>query len=151
MSIHLPDRKLLLSGNRALALLSPLGQVLVSMGEIKLGQLSLAQSRATRNGLRLADVLYTRFGVARRVIAQAETALYQAQLIDPIARPPDPRLMPAYGAHLGLQHGLLPWRRRGGCVVVLTSRPEQFGRHQPALERVFGAVRMAAQKFGDAT
>ena len=143
MSIHLPDRKLMLSGNRALALLSPLGQILVSMGELTIGQLALAQTRATRNSIRLADVLYARFGVARRTIAQAETQLYDSKFVDPIARPPDPRLMPQYGAHLGLQNGLLPWRRMGGCVVVLTSRPDQFGRHKPALERIFGPVRMA--------
>lgn len=142
MTIHLTNEDVP-SRWRALALLSPLGQVLVEMDKLQIGQLARAQTRATRSGLRLADVLYTRFGIARRTLAQAESQLYQTQLIDPVNRPADPRLLAMYGPHLGLQHGLLPWRRMGGCVVVLTSRPDLFGRHQRGLERVLGPVRMA--------
>jgi cellulose synthase/poly-beta-1,6-N-acetylglucosamine synthase-like glycosyltransferase len=63
--------------------------------------------------------------------------------IDPQHEPPDPLLVAALGAEFCLSTGLLPWRRRGGAVVVLSGQPGQVRRHMGTLTRAFGAVRMA--------
>ena len=143
MTQHLRQHEAETARERATLRLPPLGQILIAQGTLTATQVTLAQTRAQRGELRLADVLYARFGLSRHLIARAEAELYGCPVIDPLARPADPRLMPRYGAHLGLRHALLPWRRLGGCTVILSARPESFAAQKPALERIFGPVRMA--------
>jgi cellulose synthase/poly-beta-1,6-N-acetylglucosamine synthase-like glycosyltransferase len=70
----------------------------------------------------------------------AESGLAQ---IDPLANPPDPLLVRAVGAEFCISTGLLPWRRSGDAVVVLSARPGQVRRHLGTLTRTLGPVRMA--------
>lgn len=67
----------------------------------------------------------------------------QTQLINPVLQPPDRSLVAQYGPTSCLQNQLMPWRQIGGATVVLTTRPDQFARHQPDLETVFGPLRIA--------
>ncbi len=102
-----------------------------------------AQQSATRMGLQVEDILYAHHGLSRRALAEAQTDRTGSQLIDPIRDPPDPRLVAQLGPAEVLRHGVLPWRRMGGCVVVLSSDPDRFARRKSALTAVFGPVRMA--------
>lgn len=65
------------------------------------------------------------------------------RLVDPRLDPPDLALPLAWGPHRCLQDHLLPWRRIGGAVVVLTTDPAIFTRHEDALTARFGPLRMA--------
>jgi cellulose synthase/poly-beta-1,6-N-acetylglucosamine synthase-like glycosyltransferase len=63
--------------------------------------------------------------------------------IDPAAHPPDPLLLAELGAEFCISAELLPWRRTGDAVIVLSARPGQLGRHMATLTRALGPVRMA--------
>lgn len=83
-----------------------------------------------------------RFGGARRA------AQGPAPLVDPLALPPDPRLVARLGPAVCLRRGVLPWRKIGGETVVLAARPEQFAQMRDALVVLFGPVRMARAELG---
>jgi cellulose synthase/poly-beta-1,6-N-acetylglucosamine synthase-like glycosyltransferase len=63
--------------------------------------------------------------------------------IDPLTDPPDPLLTQMLGPEFCVSTGLLPWRRAGDAVIVLSARPGQVRRHMGTLTRCFGRVRMA--------
>lgn len=56
--------------------------------------------------------------------------------------PPDPRLIDAFGAVECLALHPLPCRTIGGGTLIATAHPEDFHRHRPRLEQVFGPVLM---------
>ncbi len=114
-----------------------------SDGAVSSDALDDAQHVATRLGLQLDDVLYAQHGLSRRTLVEAQTDLTKSQLIDPLRDPPDPRLVAQLGPALALRHGVLPWRRMGGCVVVLAPTALHFDRHRASLTALFGPVRMA--------
>jgi cellulose synthase/poly-beta-1,6-N-acetylglucosamine synthase-like glycosyltransferase len=72
-----------------------------------------------------------------------EAALLGLGRIDPLERPPEKRLLALLGAEFCIATGLLPWRRCGDAVIVLSARPGQIGRHMGTLNRALGPVRMA--------
>jgi cellulose synthase/poly-beta-1,6-N-acetylglucosamine synthase-like glycosyltransferase len=98
----------------------------------------LAQRQA-----RLADIVIGRGWIAPADLLAADATLRGAQVIDPAAEPPDPRLIDDLGAARCIAEGLLPWRRAGGVVVVATARPDRFARHERELGALFGPVVMA--------
>ena len=120
-----------------------LGQILVADGDLsahdQLGILAVQNRVDARYG----DILLARGLIGRDVLYDAIARQYRV----PVARfdrcAPDIRLIDAYGVQDCLSHGLLPWRRAGGMVVVATARPEQFEDRKPALEAKFGPVQMA--------
>jgi len=63
--------------------------------------------------------------------------------------PPDPRLIDMFGARACLRHGLVPWRRIGAVTLIATDRPEDFARHRPRLQELFGPVALALATEGD--
>jgi cellulose synthase/poly-beta-1,6-N-acetylglucosamine synthase-like glycosyltransferase len=83
----------------------------------------------------------TRGQAARRDVARPPApALLCA---DPLAQPPDPRLLEALPPLVMLRERLLPWRRLGGGAVVLAADPAAAARHLPLLEGALGPVRLA--------
>jgi cellulose synthase/poly-beta-1,6-N-acetylglucosamine synthase-like glycosyltransferase len=72
-----------------------------------------------------------------------EAALLGLAQIDPLTARPDPLLVNDIGAEFCIATGLLPWRRCGDAVIILSARPGQVGRHMGTLNRTFGPVRMA--------
>ncbi|MGR3626486.1 MAG: glycosyltransferase family 2 protein [Limimaricola sp.] len=72
----------------------------------------------------------------RRVSASASCAAPPegGDFIDPVAQPPDPRLLCRFGVTRALRHGVLPWRRIGGRTMVLYAQPPSPGA-RAALER----------------
>jgi len=98
---------------------------------------------ARRQGLRVADVLTSNFGVPSFSIANAFSVLYQCRVINPFDSPPHLDLVDKWGAAQTIRSGIMPWRKIGSDVVVLTDKPDQFDRYTPALTAIFGPIRMA--------
>ncbi len=116
---------------------------LLAGGALEPDTIHVAQDTAARLGLRVEDVLYAQHGLSRRAMAEAQTDRNKSQLIDPLREPPDPRLVAQLGPATALRHGVLPWRRVGGCVVILTPTSDHFDRQHAELKSLFGPVRMA--------
>ena len=92
---------------------------------------------------RLLDLLIARGRGAETGLLQAAARHFGVSCVDPTAPLPDPALIDTIGAADCLRLGLVPWRRAGGATVVATSRPEDFHRLRPRLERDLGPVLMA--------
>ena len=102
-----------------------------------------AANIARRQGVPVADVLESAFGLSAYSIANTLAQDWHTQLINPLLSPPDTGLPTRYGPPQCLQDRLLPWRQMGGHTVVLATRPEHFLRQRDRLEQCFGPVRMA--------
>ena len=76
-------------------------------------------------------------------LAQTQAMLHRCAFVDPIEAPPDGGLVDIWGAHRCLLDGILPWRRIGGTVIVLTEHSDAFRHHHEALTQLYGPVRMA--------
>lgn len=109
----------------------------------KLGRLTVAPPRHPRRAPRLNTE--TRWALPQTLasFSDDEAALLGLARIDPLDAPPDPLLLDTLGAEFCIATGLIPWRRCGDAVVVLSARPGQVGRHMGTLSRAFGKVRMA--------
>ncbi|KJZ21034.1 glycosyl transferase [Loktanella sp. S4079] len=84
-----------------------------------------------------------RFGVSQYSVATALAATYRTRLIDPVSEAPDKSLIERLNARKCIRFGLMPWRKMGGETIILSARPDEFGRHAPMLRDLFGPVRMA--------
>ena len=67
----------------------------------------------------------------------------QAAPIDPVAEPPDIRLIDTLGADLCLKHAVLPWRHIGGATVILCADVAIPDRLREDLRVRFGDIRLA--------
>lgn len=130
-------------GGRGAGVPPPLGAVLIEDGALAPGDLIRALALQAREQARLGEILLSHGMVSETQLFAALARQWQADVVDPVAQPPDPRLIDRLGAGFCLQSGLLPWRGTGGATVVLTARPEEFERHRPLLEERFGPVIMA--------
>lgn len=97
----------------------------------------------SRRRARLADALLARGILSEATLHAAQADHWRLGLIDPSARPPDPRLVDRLGLDACLADGLLPWRHSGGATVILTPHPEEFPRHRKRLEALFGPLILA--------
>ncbi len=80
----------------------------------------------------------------RNVRAEPLIASDRGTWIDPRVNPPGPALLARIDPTWVLSNRLLPWRRTGGTVIVLSDFPNQAARHLRRLEAVFGPkVRLA--------
>jgi cellulose synthase/poly-beta-1,6-N-acetylglucosamine synthase-like glycosyltransferase len=68
---------------------------------------------------------------------------------DPLAVPPDPRLIDRLGPESCLQDAVLPWCRVGEITVILVPDPATFHRHRMRLIAVFGPVTPALAPRAD--
>ncbi|EAR49998.1 Glycosyl transferase, family 2 [Oceanicola granulosus HTCC2516] len=121
-------------------------QAIAATGAAAAHVLRQTQRDIRRHDGRFADAVHVRHDIGLGEIAQAEAALHGTRVVDPVRAPCDPRLVARLGPEVCLRERLLPWRRLGGCTLVLSARPEEFARHQPRLERLFGPVRLAVAR-----
>lgn len=94
-------------------------------------------------GRHLTDILLAREVLPALTLYEAIAQHWQVSVADLAKRPPDPRLMQQLGTVDALTNGLLPWCKAGQVTVVATAYPDQFQRHKPRLEAVFGPVALA--------
>lgn len=78
-----------------------------------------------------------------RPIGRKIRALSTGVRPDPVLAPPDPALADRIAPHDCLRSAILPWRRIGGTVVILTDRPERAVRERRRLETLYGPIRFA--------
>ncbi|SPH18495.1 Beta-monoglucosyldiacylglycerol synthase [Defluviimonas aquaemixtae] len=121
----------------------PLGQILIDMKAVEPGNMLKAIALRDREDARLGDILLTRGWVSDADLMAALSLQWGARPVDLVDRPPDARLLDSLGAEFCLSHGVLPWRRIGGAVVLATSRPEEFAATRAALPPGLGPVIMA--------
>ncbi|MFN0113623.1 MAG: glycosyltransferase [Paracoccaceae bacterium] len=104
-----------------------LGQILVGAGRLDPEALSQACALQSRHDARLGEILVARGWVREEDVTRALCAQWQAGEVDPVADPPDARLIDAAGGPADcLARGFLPWRRLAGGTVVVTARPDRF-------------------------
>lgn len=120
-----------------------LAAALLREGLVRPEDLVQSLSAMPRRQGRLLDLLIARGRGAEAVLLQATARHFGTSCVDPTTPLPDPSLIDAIGAADCLRLGLVPWRRAGGATVVATSRPEDFQRLRPRLERDLGPVLMA--------
>lgn len=116
---------------------------LVAQGIIDAATLRAAEQSSRQNGRRIAEVLAAQFGVSALTLTTTQAAAFGCRVIDPLKQPCDPGLVALWGAPRCIRDRVIPWRRIGGAVIVLTSRPEHFARQHSALVLRYGKVRMA--------
>lgn len=121
----------------------PLGQILLDMGAVTPENLLRAIALRDRQDIRLGDILLSRGWVREADLTAALCLQWQVQAVDPVRMPPDPRLADRLGTAFCLRHGVIPWRRSGGAMVILTSRPDDFDRLRGELPKGIGPVMMA--------
>ncbi|NEY91935.1 glycosyltransferase family 2 protein [Tabrizicola oligotrophica] len=93
-------------------------------------------------GGRFADLLLARGLVAEDALFRAMAQVWQVALLDTASLRPDARLIDAFGAVDCMALHVLPCRVVGGGTLVATAYPEDFHRHRPRLEALFGPVLM---------
>ena len=99
-------------------------------------------------GGRLADILLARGHVSEAPLFRLLSEVWQAPQLGPHELPPDPRLIDAFGAVECLALHVVPWRVVGATTLVATAHPEDFHRHRPRLEALFGQVVMVLAPRG---
>ncbi len=121
----------------------PLAAALLARGLVGADALLPAMARSRTAGLPLRRILLARGLVSAADLVAVDAELWHTRAVDLEADPPDPRLIARVGATRCLKLGILPWRRAGGAVVVVTARPQDFARHHNWLRARFGPVSMA--------
>lgn len=119
---------------------SALAARLLRDGALRASDLHQVQAEAAQARLPLAEVLARSGQVDPGALARAVADHSGMPLADPLAHPPDPRLIDRLGARRCLALGVVPLRRVGGAVQVAVARPDTWPRIAPDLERVFGPV-----------
>jgi cellulose synthase/poly-beta-1,6-N-acetylglucosamine synthase-like glycosyltransferase len=135
------------SGGRRLSITAPavksLGVALMREGLLSSDDLVLALSLQKRHRGRLCDILLSREMIAEGPLYAAQARHWNVRLIDPLSKPPDPRLIDKIGAATCLREGIVPWQTVGQVVVVATAYPEEFAKHYKMLREALGPVVMA--------
>lgn len=119
-----------------------LGQILLDDGAVDRGNLLKALVMQGRETARLGEILLARGWVEPIALTRALSKQWRTSVIDPVAVPPDTRLIDAAGADWCLTQGVVPWRRTGGVTFVAAARPERFETLRGELEQRLGPVRM---------
>jgi cellulose synthase/poly-beta-1,6-N-acetylglucosamine synthase-like glycosyltransferase len=99
-------------------------------------------------GGRVADILLARGVVAEHPLLEVMAKVWRAAQLDVGATRPDPRLIDQFGVVDCLAVHVLPCNTVGGITLVATAHPEDFHRHRPRLEQMFGPVVMALATRG---
>lgn len=126
-------------GGRTGALLDHLAAArLIDHGSLLSLMADLSRSRA-----RLSDLLLARRMIGEDDLYRAMAQVWSMATLDPLAQPPDPRLLDRLGADACLSEGLLPWRDLGAVTLILCAHPEDMARQRGRLTGIFGPVRFA--------
>lgn len=122
---------------------SDIGRSLVARGLASDQRVAETERSLRRHQIGIVDGLRKALRLCARDVANLQAELHDTGTIDPLRHPPDPRLVHQYGALLALHQSVLPWRRMGDGIIVLTSHPEDMNNYLPALQEQFGEIRIA--------
>ncbi len=102
---------------------SALGDLLVARGVLSLPQLDEAVGLAETWHVSLGDAILSRNWAEPAVYYQAVAFHYQLPFVDLIRDAPDPALLVADEADTYARKLTMPWRHRGGRLVIATANP----------------------------
>lgn len=119
------------------------GQILMDLGALSADDALRAAALRQREDLLIGEILLAHNMVSERALYQALALQFDCEEADLLAQPPCPHLIDALGLDLCLQHGLLPWRRVGAALVVVTSEPQKFAELRNQLPAPFNEAHMA--------
>ncbi len=122
---------------------APLGQILVDIGELDVGDMLRAVAMRRREDARLGDILLANNMITEAGLYRGLAMQFNCGVADLTAQPPDTRLIDMVGVETCLRHGFAPWRRIGARCVIATSRPESFEEARRALPAELGEPMMA--------
>lgn len=120
-----------------------IGRVMALRGLASPQRIALAELRARKTKKSAPDILRRTLGLPQKTIAEINAHMGGFGLVDPVAHPPDARLIDKLGAKTCLRMGILPWRTISGTVVILTAHPDRAHRQIHALGTVYGPIRLA--------
>lgn len=128
---------------------APIGELLVSNGDLNPGDLLKALALQTRQDVLLGDILIAHGFVTEDTLYQALSQQWQAQIVDFGKQSPDTRLIDHIGVHACLKGRFVPWRRVGATTIIATARPAEFEALIASLPEGFGPVCMAIASESD--
>jgi len=104
---------------------TPLGTILVDMGQISSEQLetALAEQRRSENGKRIGEILVDMHFLSEPNLLQALSKQLDCPIIDLVQEPPDPAALAIVPSEFALRHHLIPIRRNDDQLVVAMSDP----------------------------
>lgn len=120
-----------------------LAERLFAMRAIRAGDLRHARAVAEHLHLPLAEALAGSGMVMQDDLACATAWLAGLPLTDPLADPPDPRLVERLGPQRCLAMGLVPLRVLGGEVLIALAQPSEWPRHAAEIAAALGPVRLS--------
>lgn len=128
---------------RAAARRKPIGQVLVDDGLISPDEKLWILEQQSRQSGRFGELVVSKGLLTRPQMDAALARQYRTEVADLRSIPPDMSLLDDFGAARALETGQLPWRRRGGRVIIASARPDAFEDSRYELETLFGPIEMA--------
>ena len=125
-----------------------LAQCLIERRLVQGPAMAQALQRHKLRGGRLADILLALGLIDEAGLLACMAEVWQVSIYTGEGMKPDARLIDAVGAVDCLARHLLPLRVVGGATLVATAHPEDFYRHRPQLETLFGPVLMVLATRG---
>ena len=119
-----------------------LGEILVDMGVLTREQQLRALTIQSQCAAPLHQVLLAEGLASQDQILQAQAAKWAAIHLLAEQTPPDPGVTSLLDPGFCLEHGILPWLKLGGTLVIATSRPDLFEGMRKHLPEAFGPVVM---------
>ncbi|MEI4471210.1 glycosyltransferase [Frigidibacter sp. MR17.24] len=117
--------------------------MLLERGAVEPQNLMRAVALGARLDLPLAEILLAHAWVDEGALLAAQAQQWRVEALNLAARPPDPRLLDIAGTRDCLRHGVIPWRRVGGRVVLVTAHPDGFAAAAQTLQARLGPCLMA--------
>jgi len=111
----------------------PLGHVLVEDGYVTPRQLEDALDAQRRMDVPLGRILRANGALSEEQLYSSLAEQYGLALVDLQTFPPEAEIADLIAPQLCVAHGIIPWMRRGGVVMVATSRPDRFAEVDAAI------------------
>lgn len=137
-----PQRQLYAAPAKPPTGVEALAHILLTEGQVSPHAMVEALRLHRARGGRFADLLLARGLVGETALYHAMARVWQVGTFTAATLRPDARLIDRFGAVNCMALHILPCRVLGGGTLVATAYPEDFHRHRPQLEALFGPVMM---------
>ncbi len=122
---------------------------LLDEGVIGAHGLILALAQHTGRGGDLGLILLAHGLACDPALTQARARWHALRCVNPVADPPDVRLIDQFGATDCLRETVLPWRRIAEVTIILINQPDTIPRQRQRLEALFGRISFAMAPRAD--
>ena len=128
---------------------TPIGQILMELGELDPGDMVRAIAMSAREDVRFGDILLANKMVSEAGLFRGLSFQYDCDLVDLIRDPPDIRLIDQMGPENCLRTGTIPWKKIGTTTLIATSRPGDFAAAKSRFPAAFDDVMMVVAANSD--